>query len=284
MPIKAVGRWVHPGAAVVRGIRRWAGWQLEKALPDPGRSFQRLELDEALFHGIDWPAGERVLDVGCYRGEYSRAIADRGGVVVGLDVDEAALVGAGGDGNWRVRGDGQHLPFADAAFDTIFCHMTANLFPAPALAAREFARCCAPGGRVILSVCNLRAPYQRVNAALEHLWPDCPWATLRTSANRWSARDWSEALASAGAPLAEIYSCNLCWPLVHRIRGRWIIPNRLMWRWNRAVRRRTGLSLRTDRLHFAAHDYVLVFRRPAGETRTALRVHRPARVREGCLT
>jgi SAM-dependent methyltransferase len=245
----------------VTTLRRWMNWQIEKVLPDPGQSFQRIEPDRVLFEEIDWSADERVLDVGCYRGHYARAIAPRVRQVVGLDLNRDALRTVTSDTVNALCGDGQALPFADDAFDTILCHMTANLFPRPGDAALEFVRCCKPEGRVILTVCNLGSPYQRVNATLERVWPECEWATVRTSHNHWTARQWSEAIVSHGARPEQTYSCNLCWPLVPRIRGRWVIPNRVMHSWNQSVRRITGKPLKTDGPHFAAHDYVLVFRK-----------------------
>ncbi len=241
----------------MKTLRRWVNWQLEKVLPDPKQSFQRIEPDRVLFEEIVWSPSERVLDVGCYRGHYLNALAPRVRSVVGIDLNRDALNGL----TSCVCGDGQVLPFGDGTFDTILCHMTANLFPRPDAAAREFIRCCKPGGRVIVTVCNLHAPYHRVNATLERWWPECHWATLRPSQNQWTARHWCESIQFHGASLEAVYSCNLCWPLVPRLRGRWIIPNRVMHAWNQAVRRASRRPLHTSQPHFAAHDYVLLFRK-----------------------
>ncbi|MBI5763721.1 MAG: class I SAM-dependent methyltransferase [Planctomycetes bacterium] len=243
----------------MKNLRRWMNWQLEKVLPDPKQSFQRIEPDRVLFEEIDWSPRERVLDVGCYRGHYMNAIAPRVRSVIGIDLSLGDIP----RGTPCICGDGQLLPFADGSFNSILCHMTANLFPRPDAAAREFVRCCTPNGRIIVTVCNLHAPYQRVNATLERLWPRCDWATLRTSQNRWTARQWCDAIQSCGASLERTYSCNLCWPLVPRLRGRWIIPNRVMHSWNQTIRRASRLPLQTTQPHFAAHDYVLVFRKDA---------------------
>lgn len=241
-------------------VRRWVNWQLEKVLPDPGQSFQRIEPDRVLFEEIDWSQSERVLDVGCYRGHYAHAIARRVRSVVGLDLDRMALSDFSDKSIPLLCADGQAIPLVEGSFDTILCHMTANLFPNPDRAASEFVRCCKPDGRIILSVCNLRTPFQRVNGALERRWPDCTWATVRTSRNRWSAQAWINCLRLLGATLERTYSCNLCWPLIPRIRGRWVIPNRVMHSWNRTVRQVSRLPLQTGTSHFAAHDYVFVFR------------------------
>jgi len=49
-----------------------------------------------------------------------------------------------------VEGDAQRLPFADASFDTVAISLGLCTVPDPALALREIARVCRPGGRVVL--------------------------------------------------------------------------------------------------------------------------------------
>ena len=73
-------------------VRRWVNWQMQKVLPDPGRSFQRIELDRVILDEIVWQADERVLDVGCYRGHYASQLADRGARVTGIDIDPTSMV------------------------------------------------------------------------------------------------------------------------------------------------------------------------------------------------
>ncbi|MFH1469579.1 MAG: class I SAM-dependent methyltransferase [Pseudomonadota bacterium] len=66
------------------------------------------------------PAGGRVLDVGCGRGEVAGALAARGLEVVGVDVDPDKLAEAERAHGERVgfqRVDGTALPFDDGAFD-----------------------------------------------------------------------------------------------------------------------------------------------------------------------
>ncbi len=59
--------------------------------------------------------GDLVLDVGCGPGRHSRALAESGIEVVGLDIS-LDFLRAAGPGRW-VRGDARRLPFVRRSFD-----------------------------------------------------------------------------------------------------------------------------------------------------------------------
>lgn len=97
-----------------------------------------------------------VLDVGCGPGVLAAAVAARcpGGRVVALDQspDRARQAGVAlsrWDGS-AVVGDAAALPFPDASFDLVYCRFLLEYLREPALAVREMARVCRPGGRVLL--------------------------------------------------------------------------------------------------------------------------------------
>jgi ubiquinone/menaquinone biosynthesis C-methylase UbiE len=106
-------------------------------------------------------AGERVLDVGCGPGNFTRIFAGAvdDGLVVGLDASRTMLARAVHETHAEnviyVRGDASTLPFRDASFDAICCFAALYLIERPMRAVDEIARVLSPGGRVaLLSSCN----------------------------------------------------------------------------------------------------------------------------------
>jgi SAM-dependent methyltransferase len=98
-----------------------------------------------------------LLDVGCGPGTITIDLARRlaPGRVVGLDaVDEPLAIArdearaAGVDTVAFVVGDAYALPFDDGAFDVVHAHQLLQHLRDPAVALREMARVCRPGGLV----------------------------------------------------------------------------------------------------------------------------------------
>lgn len=120
-------------------------------------------LADQLVAMADIAAGDRILDVGCGTGVVTLLAARKvgeGGRVVGLDLSEGMLTkaeaagiasGLSGRIEW-VRGDAEHLPFADGRFDAVLSLYALRHFPNPDQALREMYRCCAPGGSVLVAV------------------------------------------------------------------------------------------------------------------------------------
>jgi SAM-dependent methyltransferase len=105
--------------------------------------------------------GDRVLDVACGPGNFTRdfARAAGDGLVVGVDASRTMLDVAVRDADAAnvayVRGDACDLPFRDAGFDAVCCFAALYLIEEPMRALGEIARVLAPGGRVaLLSSCG----------------------------------------------------------------------------------------------------------------------------------
>jgi SAM-dependent methyltransferase len=106
--------------------------------------------------------GDRVLDVACGTGSFSRAFAEAGGRVVGLDASRTMLERAvrerPGGGVEYVRASATDLPFEDASFDAVCCFAALYLIEEPLRAVAEIVRVLAPGGRIALLSSVARGP------------------------------------------------------------------------------------------------------------------------------
>ncbi len=163
----------HPGQRLMasRALpliyeRLWRplGGRLLMGATGPGmRGEHRIALEMLSLSG-----GERVLDVACGTGNFTRrfARASGDGVVVGLDASRTMLERAAqetsADNVAYLRGDACALPFRNGSFDAICCFAALYLIERPMQAVDEIARVLAPGGRIaLLSSCN-RGPLPAV--------------------------------------------------------------------------------------------------------------------------
>jgi 2-polyprenyl-6-hydroxyphenyl methylase/3-demethylubiquinone-9 3-methyltransferase len=98
-----------------------------------------------------WPlAGCRVLDLGCGKGRFSRALEELGARVIGLDLAAGMLAAAVGLD--RVRGSARRLPFGAASFDRVMAVEVFEHLEPRALdqVCAEVRRVLRPGGRFAL--------------------------------------------------------------------------------------------------------------------------------------
>jgi len=102
-------------------------------------------------------AGDRCLDVGCGTGATSRALAARGGSVLGLDLSGPMLAVARNaaadlDQLTFIQGDAQVYPFEPSSFDVGVSRMGCMFFGDPTAAFANIGRALRPGGRLALTV------------------------------------------------------------------------------------------------------------------------------------
>lgn len=167
---------------------------------DPGRYRQWFETplgrqvdadEQALVFALAaLEAGERVLDVGCGDGQFTAPAADRAGIAVGLDRSTAMLDAARrrfagrADLDW-VRGNAEHLPFADASFEVVLAITVLSCAHDPQAVVDEAARVLRPGGRVVLG----------------ELGRHSPWAALRRTRGWFGDTTWRHARFFTGDEL-----------------------------------------------------------------------------------
>lgn len=119
-------------AGMPRGPRDTRTWYRDA---DP-----MAQVDPALVTFVSERAGRRVLDLGCGLGGYSRTLADRGFDCVAFDVAEEYVEVARGLGVRAERFDGEHVPLADGAVETVILLEVLEHLADPAALLREAAR------------------------------------------------------------------------------------------------------------------------------------------------
>jgi ubiquinone/menaquinone biosynthesis C-methylase UbiE len=121
-------------------------------------AFQRAHAGELqeMIHRLPVKAGDRVLDMACGNGVYSAYLAQRAGLVVGIDIAAAYLSQARArlrSTTWPERsgfaqGDIAALPCADNSFDMVWCAYSLYSLPDLMASLHELRRVLRPGGRL----------------------------------------------------------------------------------------------------------------------------------------
>ncbi len=119
-----------------------------------GRFKRELDHDDPRLRGVAeslWPvAGLRVLDLGCGKGRFARALVELGASVVGVDLSAAMLGEATGID--RVRATARRLPFCLASFDAVMAvEVLEHLAPRSLdQVCREVRGVLRPGGTLVI--------------------------------------------------------------------------------------------------------------------------------------
>jgi 2-polyprenyl-3-methyl-5-hydroxy-6-metoxy-1,4-benzoquinol methylase len=108
--------------------------------------------------------GQRILEIACGRGGFSRLLASRGARMFGADFSSTALQIARARTNGvrtqphnqvdLAQADAQNLPYAKNSFDAIVSCETIEHLPDPPAALREMARVTRSGGTLFLTTPN----------------------------------------------------------------------------------------------------------------------------------
>jgi SAM-dependent methyltransferase len=106
------------------------------------------KLAEFLFRSLGFEEGQKLLDVGAGRGEFSRGFSEQGLQVVGVDQSAPAIKESAGL-RFEVADLERPLPFADSTFDVIFNKSVIEHFYFPENLVHEMFRVLKPGGRII---------------------------------------------------------------------------------------------------------------------------------------
>ena len=171
-----------------------------------------LEYRSALFKHIVGelcPSSECILDFGCGTGHIAASLAKEGHSLVGCDMSSAMLAEAEclfGEAVQfcRLEPNWTTLPFSTGEFGLVMASSVLEYVEDVALVLSELARIVRPGGFLLMTVPNMRHPKRWLETAVAFtfcqgpLWPlmrrferfSLYGHFLRTSKNRYSARQW----------------------------------------------------------------------------------------------
>ncbi|MBC8095999.1 MAG: class I SAM-dependent methyltransferase [Akkermansiaceae bacterium] len=154
-----------------------------------------------------------ILEVGCGDGSFTRNLAEHSSRVTAVDISASQI-----ERNKRAQPEikfvqhdvAQRFPFANGAFDVIWCSEVLEHLFDPGFAVREMQRVLAPGGRLLLTV-----PYHGVIKDVlialfkwdEHFSPTNPHIRFFTR------KTLSQLAASAGFVDIKTTTCGMNKPL-----------------------------------------------------------------------
>ena len=133
-----------------------------------GRSHDGYQ--KALVQRILLPAGprERLLEIGCGTGNWSRFFALLGYTVLGVDISKSMIEVAKAHPSPQCRfevADACNLPFASDTFEVVAAMATLEFVSDGPRALAEMFRCTSPSGRILIGTLNRLAPMNQRRVA-----------------------------------------------------------------------------------------------------------------------
>jgi ubiquinone/menaquinone biosynthesis C-methylase UbiE len=143
-----------------------------------GTMYDRLEKKAIIRYLPTHAKGEKLLEVGCGTGHWSRFFSEYGFEVTGVDVSQRMIDIAKSknisDTSFQVA-DGRSLPFANGTFDITAAVTTFEFVRDSEVVLREMVRCTRKSGRILLGVLNGLSKVNRQKANS----PESPYSAAR---------------------------------------------------------------------------------------------------------
>ena len=150
--------------------------------------------------------GEKILDLGCGRGEETLQAAQMvgpSGLAAGMDLTEAMVIkarenaGQAGATNAEfVQGDIESLPFPENSFDGVMSNCVINHAPDKLNVYREIRRVLRAGGRFVVADAVTKVPLPENVKSDQQAWAQCYGGAITES-------EYMEAIQKAG--FSEVY-------------------------------------------------------------------------------
>jgi HAD superfamily hydrolase (TIGR01549 family) len=188
--------------------------------PEPYKRFFYGARFRAVLQALDAQAGERILEVGCGSGSYTRELARAGTELTATDYTPSQLaqarrnVGAqASEVVFRIE-DAQRLTFPDGEFDKVLLSEVIEHVPHPDRAIAEAARVLRPGGLLVASTPSRFSPLNlaygvkrrvRRYAFNEHLHEFTPFSFRRLVAAHLDVESLEFANFVLPYPVDELY-------------------------------------------------------------------------------
>ena len=137
----------------------WRLWRNEKEDPEPFYALLAAEMADDLERRHGPLAGQRIVDLGCGPGIYTRALRATGAEVIPVDNDLSELELTGEVPPGTIVADAGDLPFESDSIDGVFCSNLLEHTPAAGPVIREIERVLRPGGWGYISWTNWYSPW-----------------------------------------------------------------------------------------------------------------------------
>lgn len=132
--------------------------------PEPYKRFFYGTRLQTVLRALEAEPGDRILDVGCGSGLYTRELAQRGAKLTATEFAPASLAQAqrnvgelSADVDFRLE-DAQSLTVPDSSFDKVLLTEVVEHVPRPDRAIAEAARVLRPGGLLVVSTPSRFSP------------------------------------------------------------------------------------------------------------------------------
>jgi len=217
-------------------------WHREHGTLEPDDDPLRFPWYESVFREVAEFQPQRILEVGCGRGEFAiflrRQFPDAD--IAGIDFSEAAIQIAAersekGEANVNfIRADAENLPFDDETYDLVISCECMEHVHDPEKMARELSRIARLGAKICLTTENY---LNGMMVARFHSWligrPFNSGSGVQPRENLiffWNVKRWLE---KAGLSVERMESCHYQWLLLPGIAPSRLCTNQFRKRWLR---------------------------------------------------